>query len=179
MALINFKDIDFNKSINKENTVIDFNGSQIEILPDISISDKYDLIMITLQKSFEKGIYNPIKLDMYFNLNLIYLFTNIVFTADERADEAALYDTLHRSGLISLVRENIREVIELHLVLMNVAETHMKYRNTFASAFSTFVEELPRNMASVQEILNNMDPEKMAPLAGLFSTLNSAESVAK
>jgi hypothetical protein len=50
----------------------------------------------------------------------------------------------------------------------------MKYRNTFGSAFSTFVEELPRNMEKVEEIISNFDPEKMAPLANLFSSLNDS-----
>ena len=36
----------------------DFNGNQIEVLQYLPIEDKYDLIMITLQKAKENGIYN-------------------------------------------------------------------------------------------------------------------------
>lgn len=181
MALINFKDIDFDKSINKTNTIIDFNGSQIEILPDISISDKYDLVMVTLQKSFEKGIYNPVKLEMYFDLNLIYLYTNIVFSIEDRTDEEALYDTLYRSGLVAKVRENINDtdILFLHSAITDIAELVMKYRSSFGSAFSTFVEELPANMEKVQEIISNFDAEKTAPLMALFGSLGVTEAGAK
>ena len=44
----------------------DFNNQTIEVLKYLPIEDKYDLIMITLQKAEEDGIYNDIKLDMYF-----------------------------------------------------------------------------------------------------------------
>ena len=33
--------------------------------------DKYDLIMITLQESKEEGVYNHLKMDMFFHLNII------------------------------------------------------------------------------------------------------------
>ena len=36
MGLINYKDIDFNKSINKENKIINFNGSEIQIVNCLS-----------------------------------------------------------------------------------------------------------------------------------------------
>ena len=52
---------------------LDFNNKTIEVLKYLPIEDKYDLIMITLQKAEEDGIYNDIKLDMYFHLNLVYM----------------------------------------------------------------------------------------------------------
>ena len=107
MGLINYKDIDFNKSIDKENKIINFNGSEIQILPYLSITDKYDLIMATIKKSYEEGIYNPIKLKMYFNLHLVYMYTNIIFDAEDKAKVEELYDTLSNSGLITLILENI------------------------------------------------------------------------
>ena len=58
----------------------DFNNQTIEVLKYLPIEDKYDLIMITLQKAEEDGIYNDIKLDMYFHLNLVYMYTNLSFT---------------------------------------------------------------------------------------------------
>lgn len=90
MGLINYKDIDFNKSINKVNKTINFNGSEIQVVNYLSAQDKYDLIMVTIQKAFEKGIYNEYKLKVYFDLHIVYMYTNIVFTAEDRADEVGL-----------------------------------------------------------------------------------------
>ena len=33
---------------------------------------------------------------MYFNLNIVYLYTNLIFTEEERKDEEKLYDELKR-----------------------------------------------------------------------------------
>ena len=58
----------------------EWNGNEIEVLDYLPVEDKYDLIMVTLQKSFEDGYYNPIKVDEFFHLHLIYMYTNINFT---------------------------------------------------------------------------------------------------
>ena len=69
---------------------IDFNESKIEVLQYLPISEKYDMLNITLQKCREGAIYNPLKKDMFFHLNLVYLYTNINFTEKQREDEAKL-----------------------------------------------------------------------------------------
>ena len=65
--------------------------------------------MITLQNSEENGIYNPVKLDMYFHLHLVYMYTNLTFTDKQRENEMELYDALQSSGLIDLVVSAIDE----------------------------------------------------------------------
>lgn len=79
---------------------IEWNGNEIEVLDYLPIEDKYDLIMITLQKSLENGYYNPIKIDEFFHLHLIYMYTNINFTDKQKEDENKLYDSLKSNGLI-------------------------------------------------------------------------------
>lgn len=173
MSLINFKDIDFEKSIDKTNKTINFNGNEIEIVNYLSTNDKYDLIMITLQKSFEKNIYNPFRMDIYFDLNVIYLYTNIVFSEEDRLDEAALYDTLKRSGLIDAVMAEIDEK-ELRLLksyIYELSEIIIKYRNTFGAVVGSFIEQLPQNMEKAKEIIGNFDPEKYQGILSLASQI--------
>lgn len=52
---------------NTEVNTVDFNGNKIEILKYLPIEEKYDLISVTLQKSLEDTLYNPLKVDMYFH----------------------------------------------------------------------------------------------------------------
>ena len=77
---------------NTEVTTVDFNDTKIEILKYLPVSDKYDLIMATLSKAAEDVLYNPLKVDMYFHLHLVYMYTNISFTDKQREDELKLYD---------------------------------------------------------------------------------------
>lgn len=166
MALINYKDIDFKQSINKENKIINFNGSEIQIVSYLSINDKYDLIMATLQKSFENGVYNPLKLDMYFNLNIVYLYTNILIDTEDRADEVALYDTLKNSGLIDLIISNIPtdELEELMNYILKLQKDVTKAHNTFARVFEGFIESFPQKIEKMVETLNELNPEKIQAL---------------
>ena len=63
----------------KVNTAVntfEFCGQTIEVLQYLPAQDKYDLLMVTLQKSIEEGAYNDFKLDVYFNLNLVYISEN-------------------------------------------------------------------------------------------------------
>ena len=161
MALINFKDIDFNKSIDKENKIIDFNGSEIQIVKYLSSQDKYDLIMVTAQKAKEKNIYNPFLIDLYFDLNVVYLYTNIVFNAEDRADEAGLYDTLKKSGLIDIVKENI-DKDELDLLkhyIEAVIYHYTTYLNTFKGSVEELLEKLPKDLEGITNLIKNVSPE--------------------
>jgi hypothetical protein len=93
------------------NTIITkINDIEIEVLEYLPMSDKIDLIQIALQKAEENGIYNEMKLDMYFNLYIVYMYSNLEFTDEEKADEFKLYDELQSNniiiGIIGAIDEN-------------------------------------------------------------------------
>ena len=73
--------------INNDTKSFDFNGQNIEVFQYVSIADKDDMIQSIIQNSVNRGIYNPIKADMYFHLYLVYLYTNITFTKKQKEDE--------------------------------------------------------------------------------------------
>lgn len=179
MSLINFVDIDFNKSINKENKTIHFNGSEIQIVNHLSANDKYDLIMITLQKALDQNIYNPFKIDLYFDLNTVYLYTNILFTNEDRVDEFALYDILKRSGLLDMVKSAIdeNELKELKEYVLHLAEIITMYRNTFGAVVGGFIEQLPQNMEKAKDIIGEFDPEKYQGLLELAKNIKTTTPV--
>ena len=83
----------------EEVKTFDFNGVTIEVKQYLPIDEKYDLISVALQKAKEDNIYNELKLDMYFDLYLVYLYTNVTFTDKQKEDEAKLYDALQSNGM--------------------------------------------------------------------------------
>ena len=138
-----------------------FNGSEIQIVKYLSSQDKYDLIMVTAQKAKEKNIYNPFLIDLYFDLNVVYLYTNIVFNAEDRADEAGLYDTLKKSGLIDIVKENI-DKDELDLLkhyIEAVIYHYTTYLNTFKGSVEELLEKLPKDLEGITNLIKNVSPE--------------------
>jgi hypothetical protein len=155
---------DFQKKIDKTNKVIDFNGSEIQIVKYLSASDKYDLIMSTLQKSFAgNGMFDDFKAGVYFSLNVIYLYTNITFSAEDRADEFGLYDTLKNSGLMNAVMAEIdeEELDDLFDDMLAMQRRITTYNNTTAAVISEFIDSLPEKFAKVTEFVNNLNPEKL------------------
>ena len=161
MGLINYKDIDFNKSINKENKIINFNGSEIQIINYLPINDKYDLVMTTLKKAFENEIYNSIKIEMYFDLHLIYMYTNIIFDVEDKVDQEEIYDILFNSGLISLVKENINqnELGLLNCMLQNTLQVLDEYNLSIKGFLSDIFDEVLEKVSEIIKVFKNIDPE--------------------
>ena len=179
MGLINFKDIDFNKSIDKTNKVINFNGNEIQIVNYLSASDKYDFIMSVVFKSLDRdNIFDSFRADIYFDLNIIYLYTNIVFSAEDRVDEFSLYDTLKRSGLIDAVKAEIDEK-ELELLRNHIFQTQSRvvsYNRTITATVNGFIKTLPEKFEEVKKLINGFDLEKIVALkdiANQFKTVNN------
>lgn len=140
--------------------ILDFNGIKIEIKKYLPIADKYDLIMIALQKSEENGIYNPIKLRMHFLLNIVYMYTNINFTEKQREDEEKLFDLLQYNDLLTQIIENVDEYNKLEALINECVEKTLQYRNSAAAVIQSIIQDLPRNAEAAMNIVNSFDKEK-------------------
>ena len=165
--------------INTQSKEIDFNGNKIEVLQYLPIEDKYDLVMITLQRCYEDGIYNPIKKDIYFHLFLVYMYTDIVFTEKQKENELKIYDTLESNGLMAEIIKAIPE--EEYNLLFNyineVIENKM-YWNTSASAIANkIINDLPSNMQAAVDALNNFDQDKFKAVQSFAKAANGGRDI--
>lgn len=164
MSVINFKDINCKQLINKENKIFEFNGQEVQVIPYLSIGEKYQLIMATLAKADDNGIFNPLKRNMHFKLNIVFMYTNLVFDAEDRMDEDALYDILTQCGLIQLVLDNMNdmELAELSYML-DSTETKINQYNAGVSGMVDkilhAIEGLPEKFDKALTILKEMAPE--------------------
>ena len=154
---------DLNLKINTETTVIKINdNTEIEVLQYLPVEDKIDLIQIALQKSLENGIYNEIKLDMYFNLYIVYMYSNLEFTDEEKEDEFKLYNKLKSNDIIAHVIAGMDEGEYDCLLdyLKSMQENNESYKKSAAALFQTFIQDMPKNAAAAAEIVDNFDKEK-------------------
>lgn len=138
------------------------NNTEIEVKQYLPIEDKIDLVQIALQNAEENGIYNDLKLDMYFTLYLIYMYTNINFTEKQKEDEYKLYDILESNGVIDAVIAAIPETEYDNLVRYIEVMKHdiLTYKNTAGAVLQTVIQDLPKNAAAAAEIVNSFDAEK-------------------
>ena len=177
MADINYTDLKLETSIGSK--IFKWGDKDIEIYDYLSINDKYDLVMITLQKAYENGIYNPIKLDMCFHLNLIYMYTNLIFSDDDRDDESKLYDEMKSSGFIDEFLKNMDpvEYNELQEIIDEMIVSTMQYKNTAASVIRSFIEDLPANAEAAKKIVDNFDPEKYQAVVDFAKAANGNREI--
>lgn len=151
-----------NLKVNTEVNTFKFKDTEIEVLKYLPIEDKYDLIMIALQKAEEDGFYNELKLDMYFHLYLVYMYTNLSFTDKQKENEAKIYDCLKSNGFLdsflSAIEEN--EYNELWNMMATIKGDKLRYENTTAAVIKKLVVDLPKNAEAAAAIVNSFDPEQ-------------------
>ena len=179
MADIKFEDLNLQKT--NEIKTFKWGDKEIEVKQYLPIQDKYDLVMITLQKSAEGGIYNPLKLDIYFHLNLLYLYSNIEFSEQERENEEDLCDILENSGFMAEFLKTLNEN-EYNYLLDKIEELSLKieeYNTTAASVIRGLIDDLPANAEAAQKIVENFDPTKYQAVIDFAKAANGGRELPK
>lgn len=146
----------------------------INVLQYLPIEDKNDIIQMTLQNSEENGIYNLLKVDMYFRLYITYLYTDIEFSNNEKNDPIKLYDELNSMGIIDAVimAMNTNEYSYLKEILDKTISQKLKYRNTVASVLNNVIENLAPNAEKAADIINNFNPEMFQQVINFATAAN-------
>lgn len=157
----------------------EWNENEIEVLDYLPIEDKYDLIMITLQKSLEDGYYNPIKIDEFFHLHLIYMYTNINFTEKQKENEHKLYDSLKSNGLIDAFIEQMNEFdySELFNMLDDTKRELTEYRRSVSGIIQNIITDLPKQAEAMQDIIDNFDKEKYQNVLNFAKAANGGREI--
>lgn len=177
MAKIPFADLQL-----KENVVaktFKYQEKTIEVLQYLPFEDKYDLVMITLQNSFENNIYNPIKINMYFHLYLVMMYTNIDFADDDKADLAKLYDKLESNGIIEQVINLVPETEYNQLLsdMTEIMDKELEASKSITSFISNFIADLPKQAKAVQNIVDNFDPNKYQAVLDFAKAANGGRDI--
>lgn len=159
MESIKYKDLKL--EVKKEFNEFEFDGKRFQTLKYLSVKEKHDILMISLQKSQIQEIYNELLLDIYFHLNLVYCYTNVEFSQEDRKDELKLYDELKSSGfldsfLISMEKEEYDTLLGF---LTKMVETSMEYNTTAASIIKSIINDLPKNAEIAAKFVENFDEE--------------------
>lgn len=164
---------------NTDVNTFEFQGQTIEVLKYLPIDDKYDLVMIALQKAEQDGIYNPILLDLYFHLYLVYMYTNVSFTERQKDNEPHLYDTLVSNGFMKKFLETIEveEYEDLMLYADELMENTLHYKNTAGAVLQSVIQDLPKNAQAAADIVNSFAPEKYQAVVDFATAANGGRNI--
>lgn len=168
-----------NLKVDKSVNTFNFEGKDIEVLKYLDMESKYDLVMITLQKAEENGTYNPIKIDMYFHLHLIYMYTNLSFTDKQKENEPKIYDALKSSGFLDEFIDTISsdEYDYLFQMMNDTIDNYMNYRNTAGAVLQSIIQDLPRNAQAAADIVNNFDKSKYQEVIEFAQAANGGRNL--
>lgn len=160
--------------VNEDVSTFDFEGQTVEVKKYLPIEDKYDLIMITLQKAEEDGIYNPLKVDIFFHLHLVYMYTNLSFTDKQKENELRIYDNLKSNGFIDKLVEVINndEYNFLFNYMEETIEDIMKYKNTAGAVLQSVINDLPKNAEIAKNIVESFDQSKYQQVVDFAAAAN-------
>lgn len=165
--------------VNDKVKTFDFNENKIEVLQYLPVEDKYDLVSITLQKARENNIYNDLLLDIYFQLHLVYTYTNLTFTEKQRENEMKLYDTLQSNGFFDAMMEvfNEDEYAQLLGYVERQKEDELAYNTTAAALVKSLIQDLPAQAEAMSDILNNFDKEKYQEVINFAKAANGGRAI--
>lgn len=154
-------------------------GTDIEILKYLPVEEKHSLINIALQSAREGAIFNQVKLNAYFHIYLVMMYSNISFTDKQKEEPLKLYDALKSNGLLDKIILAMEEE-EYNTLLNNLnqqEEDIYKYKNTIGGVLSELIEQLPARADELGNIINNFNPEKFKQVLDFAKAANGGRII--
>lgn len=142
---------------NSEIKTITWGGQDIEVIQYLPIQKKLGLIGRVISQAHEQdaNYSNPVKIEVYAALEILFEYTNITFTEKQKEDIPKLYDIVYSSGLWQAVVDAM-PTDELDIIMNgieNSIEAIYKYQNSVLG----IIDLLKGDM----ETIDNIDIEGM------------------
>lgn len=155
------------------------NGEQIKVFDYLPIEDKMDLVNIALQNSESEGLYDPMKLEVFFNLYLVEMYTDIIFSDEQKADPYQLYNELESNGVIDIVINAMsdEEYKILQEFLKQVKKEKESYKRSIPGFLEKFIQDMPKQAEAAAQIVNNFDPEKYKQVIEFAKAANGGREI--
>lgn len=173
MAKVSFTKLGL--KVNQDIKNIEYNEQIIEVKQYLPINDKFEIISNVLNNAHDENNFsNPVKIDLYMTLEILYAYTNINFTDKQKEDPAKLYDLVAGSGLATAVLAAIPEE-EYNTISMGVyrtIESVYAYRHSalgILESISTDYSNLNFDASEIQSKL--ADPENLELLKSIMTKL--------
>ena len=149
-----------------------FNEIDIEVLPRLTTDDRVKFIEeIIANVQSENAFINEISLTVWFDLCVLFYYTNLTFTDNQKSDPGKLYDMCITSGLLGIVKSKIGpdELNFMHTLVNVQIEKIYNYRNSAYGILDAMKNDYDNLNLDATEIQKKLGDEKN--LAVLKETL--------
>ena len=170
---------DLQLKVNDEVNTFTFNDNEIKVYKYRGIESKYGLVDLVLKNAKDADIYNEVKIDFYFHLYLVYLYTDIDFP-EEDVNEPQLYDELKSSGFMSafLAAMDENEYNELFDLLQEVKEQKNIYNTSIGGVAENIMNKIGMNSAELLSALGTIDLSQFSQVLNAVRSLENGETTA-
>lgn len=173
MAKVSFTKLGLTK--NQEVKNVEWGEYMIEVKQYLPINEKLNLISNVINFAHDENNYsNPVKVDVYTALEIMYAYTNINFTDKQKEDVTKLYDLIVSSGLYAKVLEAIPS--NEHCNLLNAIKKSIDaiyaYQNSVMGILDTINSDYSNLNLNASEIQKKLaDPNNMELLRDILAKL--------
>ena len=173
MAKVSFSKLGL--KVNQDVKNIVFNDQTIEVKQYLPINDKLELIGNVINLSADDNNFaNPMKVDLFTTLEIIYAYTNINFTDKQKEDFLKLYDSILSSGLADIIFDAIPEgeMNQLLIAIEKSVKAVYDYKNSalgIMESISADYSNLDLDASAIQEKI--ADPDNMSFLKDVMTKL--------
>lgn len=135
-----------NAKVNQEVVTITVEGATnpIEVCQYLPVDEKLGLIGRVIEFAHDTNNFsNPLKMEVYYTLEMIMTYTNISFTEKQMEAPSKLYDALSCSGWLKTIMESIPEE-ERNTVwhgLIATTTAYYNYRNSVYGIMETISQD--------------------------------------
>lgn len=174
MANVTFNKLNLKKK--EEIKIVKFNEQEIEIKQYLPIQDKLNVIYNAISKTEDENrFFNPVKLECFCTLEIIYAYTNIKFTDKQLEDEAKIFDLMEENGLFDIIFSAIPE--EESEFIMNsceaAAEAIYKYSNSAYGLLENIIAQKDSLNLNLNEFIATIqDPAIKETIKALLTQFN-------
>ena len=168
--------IPFSKLNIKNTTIIptnvQFGEIDIEVLPRLTTDDRVKFMEeIIANVQSENAFINKHSLTVWFDLCVLFYYTNLTFTDKQKSDPGKLYDMCITSGLLGIVKAKIgiEELDFMHTLVNMQIEKIYNYRNSAYGILDAMKNDYDNLNLDATEIQKKLGDEKN--LAVLKETL--------
>jgi hypothetical protein len=162
--------------INENEIPVQIGEETISVKQYLPVQEKLTLIGNVVEQAHEQdaNYSNPVKADVYTELEMVFAYTNISFTDKQKEDLPKLYDMLKSSGVIDMVMKNLPEN-EINAIFSGVwrsIESIYKYQNSILGILDTISTDYASLDLDASEIQKKIaDPQNLELVKNVLTKL--------
>lgn len=157
------------ENIFPEPKTVEILGDVVQIKQYLPMADKNSILEMVVQTADGGTVVNTLALEAIFELYLVFKYSDIEFTKEEKNDLFGTYDKLECAGIIEAIIKEIPEMEYklLHDSLMDMVEEYKVYRNSAKGFIDTLLIFAPNAAEKLSDVVNNFDESKMENIVSI------------